>query len=228
MDDFFHGQLEGLAGGRAYRSPAKRNAHPGIQFGIAGTENSPRAPIFSRIGTCPRSRAPSTPRSAGSCLRRRHAERTESTVRQIPLGSAVIVIGRPSQLPLRLPSICRAVIGVGPRSAWGDISRAQVAGADLHGAVKDPLGMRGRRTGAAGDFHMHVVELIRDLSLPACETVVEPDRKVRPVELVVIRHGVRFQGGEEDESCSGSIRRATTLWPSDRLTSGKGPPVCLR
>ena len=128
---------------RAYRSPARRNAHPGIQFSIAGTENSPRVPILSRIGTCPRPSAPSTPSSAGSCLRSRHAERTESTVRQIPLASAVIVIGRPSQLPVRWPSICRAVIGVGPRSAWGDISRAQVAGADLHGAVKDPLGVRG-------------------------------------------------------------------------------------
>ena len=135
--------LEGPPGPQAYRSPAKRNAHPGIQFGIAGTENSPRSPILSRIGTCPRPSAPCTPWSAGSCLRSRHAERTESTVRQIPLGSAVIVIGRPSQLPVRWPSICRAVIGVGPRSAWGDISRAQVAGADLHGAVKDPLGVRG-------------------------------------------------------------------------------------
>jgi hypothetical protein len=46
--------------------------------------------------------------------------------------------------------------------------------------------------------------------------------------LVVIRHGVRFQGVEEGEFCSNSTRRTVTIRPPDRMTSGKGPQACLR
>ena len=74
---------------------------------------------------------------------------------------------------------------------------------------------------------MHVVKLIRDFSLPTGQAVVEPDRKVRPVKLVVIRNGVRFL---KKVGCVllKNFPRFPIIRLPDRVTTQKGPLACLR